>query len=92
MSRWENDWRAGRFADIVQGWRGIALFTAVGLSCAFEMRNYVVMAVECPLYELLSDELMRGLKIPSVSRLAIRPHDRTIQDANPNSKILRSIS
>jgi hypothetical protein len=28
------------------------------------MRNYVVMAVEYPLYELLSEELMGGLKIP----------------------------
>jgi hypothetical protein len=27
------------------------------------MRNYVVMAVEYPLYELVSPELMRGLKI-----------------------------
>jgi len=48
---------------ITQRWRCIALFAAVGLTCAFEMRNYVVMAVEYPLYELVSPELMRGLKI-----------------------------
>ena len=48
---------------IAQRWRGIALFAAVGLTCAFEMRNYVVMAVEYPLYELVTPELMRGLKI-----------------------------
>ena len=47
----------------VERWRRIALFAAVGLTCAFEMRNYVVMAVEYPLYELVSPELMRGLKI-----------------------------
>ena len=48
---------------VAQRWRSIALFVAVGLTCAFEMRNYIVMAVEYPLYELVSPELMRGLKI-----------------------------
>ena len=48
---------------VAQRWRRIALFAAVGLTCAFEMRNYVVIAVEYPLYELVSPELMRGLKI-----------------------------
>jgi 4-amino-4-deoxy-L-arabinose transferase-like glycosyltransferase len=48
---------------VAQRWRSIALFAAIGLTCAFEMRNYVVMAVEYPLYELVSPELMRGLKI-----------------------------
>ena len=48
---------------IAQRWRSIALFAAVGLTCALEMRNYVVMAVEYPLYELVTPELMRGLKI-----------------------------
>ena len=48
---------------VAQRWRSIALFAAVGLTCASEMRNYVVMAVEYPLYELVSPELMRGVKI-----------------------------
>jgi 4-amino-4-deoxy-L-arabinose transferase-like glycosyltransferase len=48
---------------IAQRWRSIALFAAVGLTCALEMRNYVAMAVEYPLYELVTPELMRGLKI-----------------------------
>jgi 4-amino-4-deoxy-L-arabinose transferase-like glycosyltransferase len=48
---------------VAQRWRSIALFAAVGFTCAFEMRNYIVMAVEYPLYELVSPELMRGLKI-----------------------------
>jgi Dolichyl-phosphate-mannose-protein mannosyltransferase len=48
---------------VAQRWRSIALFAAVGLTCAFELRNYVVIAVEYPLYELVSPELMRGLKI-----------------------------
>src|SRR5438477_2234799 len=48
---------------VAQRWRRIALFAAVGLTCAFEMRNYIVLAVEYPLYELVSPELMRGLKI-----------------------------
>jgi 4-amino-4-deoxy-L-arabinose transferase-like glycosyltransferase len=48
---------------VAQRWRSIALFAAVGFTCAFEMRNYIVMAVEYPLYELVSPELMRGLRI-----------------------------
>lgn len=48
---------------VAQRWRSIALFAAVGLTCALEMRNYVVMAVEYPLYEMVTPELMRGLKI-----------------------------
>jgi len=48
---------------VAQRWRSIALFATVGLTCALEMRNYVSMAVEYPLYELVSPELMRGLKI-----------------------------
>ena len=48
---------------IAQRWRSIALFAAVGLTCALEMRNYVVMGVEYPLYEMVTPELMRGLKI-----------------------------
>jgi len=48
---------------VAQRWRSIALFAAVGLTCALEMHNYIVMAVEYPLYELVSPELMRGLKI-----------------------------
>jgi len=48
---------------VADRWRSIALFGVVGLTCAFELRNYVIMAVEYPLYELVSPELMRGLKI-----------------------------
>ena len=46
-----------------QRWRSIAVFAAVGLTCALETRNYVIMAVDYPLYELVSPELMRSLKI-----------------------------
>jgi len=76
------------FANTVQGWRGIALFTAAGLSFAFEMRNYVVMAVECPLYELVSDKLMPGLKIQRASRPAIRPPRRHSEHENPSLRHL----
>jgi hypothetical protein len=48
---------------VAQRWRSIALFAAMGLICTFEMRNYVILAVKYPLYELISPELMRGLKI-----------------------------
>jgi hypothetical protein len=48
---------------VAQRWRGMALFAVVALTCALELRNYIVMAVEYPLYELVSPELMRSLKI-----------------------------
>jgi hypothetical protein len=48
---------------VAQRWRGVALFAVVALTCALELRTYVVMAVEYPLYELVSPELMRSLKI-----------------------------
>ena len=48
---------------VAQRWRGMALFAVVALTCALELRTYVVMAVEYPLYELVSPELMRSLKI-----------------------------
>ena len=63
MSRWGERLACRRFANLVQRWRSIALFTAAGLSFAFEMRNYDVMAVEYPLYEMVTPELMRGLKM-----------------------------
>jgi hypothetical protein len=50
-------------AFVAQRWRNIALFAAIGFTCALEMRNYIAMAVEYPLYELVTPELMRGLKI-----------------------------
>jgi hypothetical protein len=48
---------------VAQRWRGVALFAVVALTCVLELRTYVVMAVEYPLYELVSPELMRSLKI-----------------------------
>ena len=48
---------------VAQRWRGMALFAIVALTSALELRTYVVMAVEYPLYELVSPELMRSLKI-----------------------------
>ena len=59
----ENFGCAEKTAFVAQRWCRIALFAAVGLTSALEMRNYVVMAVEYPFYELVSPELMRGLKI-----------------------------
>src|SRR6266550_2841240 len=48
---------------VAQRWRGVASFAVVALTCALELRTYVVMAVEYPLYDLVSPELMRSLKI-----------------------------
>ncbi len=39
------------------------LIAAVGLICIFEMRQYIILAVNFPLYELVSEGLLRALKI-----------------------------
>jgi dolichyl-phosphate-mannose-protein mannosyltransferase len=48
---------------VARRWRSMALFAAVALTCALELRNYIILAVEYPLYELVTPGLMRSLKI-----------------------------
>ena len=41
----------------------VLLIIAVALICAIELRQYVVLAVQFPLYELVSEALLRALRI-----------------------------
>jgi hypothetical protein len=43
--------------------RNIVLVAAVALICAIELRQYIVLAVQFPLYELVSEGLLRALRI-----------------------------
>ena len=52
---------AGKTAFVAQRWRRIALYAAVGLTCALEIRYYVVIAVEHPLDELITHDLLQAL-------------------------------
>ena len=47
----------------LQRYRNIALAVAIASLCAIELRQYVVLAVHFPLYELVSEGLLRALKI-----------------------------
>ena len=44
-------------------YRNIALGIAVALICAVELRQYYILAVQYPLYELITRDLMRALHI-----------------------------
>jgi 4-amino-4-deoxy-L-arabinose transferase-like glycosyltransferase len=44
-------------------YRVVLMCLAVGLFCAFELRQYIVLFVRYPLYELVSEGLLRALKI-----------------------------
>ncbi|MDQ6764648.1 MAG: phospholipid carrier-dependent glycosyltransferase, partial [Verrucomicrobiota bacterium] len=44
-------------------YRGVLLATAVALICAVEMRQYLILFVDFPLYELVSEGLLRALQI-----------------------------
>ena len=44
-------------------YRNLALATAVALICAVELRQYYILAVQYPLYELITHDLMRALHI-----------------------------
>jgi len=48
---------------LLKRWRTIALSAAIALICASELRSYIILAVKYPLYELVSPELLRALKI-----------------------------
>jgi 4-amino-4-deoxy-L-arabinose transferase-like glycosyltransferase len=43
--------------------RNIVLVAAVALICAMELHQYIVLAVQFPLYELVSEGLLRALRI-----------------------------
>jgi len=47
----------------VRRYRNILLGVAVALICAIELRQYIILAVQFPLYELISEGLLRALHI-----------------------------
>jgi 4-amino-4-deoxy-L-arabinose transferase-like glycosyltransferase len=47
----------------IRRYRLVILCTAVGLVCASELRQYIVLAVQFPLYELVPEGLLRALRI-----------------------------
>ena len=44
-------------------YRTALLWAAVALVCAVELRQYLILFVEYPLYELVSEGLLRALQI-----------------------------
>jgi 4-amino-4-deoxy-L-arabinose transferase-like glycosyltransferase len=44
-------------------YRSLVLGVCVGLICAAELRQYIILAVQFPLYELVSEGLLRALRI-----------------------------
>jgi 4-amino-4-deoxy-L-arabinose transferase-like glycosyltransferase len=44
-------------------WRNFALAALVGLICVLEIRNYAILEVKYPLYDLVTVDLMRALQI-----------------------------
>jgi 4-amino-4-deoxy-L-arabinose transferase-like glycosyltransferase len=51
------------FADLARKYRLLLLSTAVTLICAIELRQYIILFVQYPLYELVSEGLLRALQI-----------------------------
>ena len=54
-----------QFAADATGWP-FSFDGGVGLLCALELRQYVILFVHYPLYELVSEGLLRALKILKV--------------------------
>lgn len=50
-------------AGLFGRWRNIVLITAVAIICTAELRNYITLAVNYPLYDLVTTDLMRALQI-----------------------------
>ena len=47
----------------LQRYGRIVLVAAVGLICGIELRHYIILAVQYPLYELVTEGLLRALHI-----------------------------
>ncbi len=51
------------WGSLVRKYQTALVATAVVVICAFELRQYVTLAVQYPLYELVTEGLLRALKI-----------------------------
>ena len=47
----------------LQRYRNVVLGVSVALICAVELRQYYILAVQYPLYELITHDLLRALHI-----------------------------
>jgi 4-amino-4-deoxy-L-arabinose transferase-like glycosyltransferase len=47
----------------IRRYRNIVLVSALALICAVELRQYIILAVQFPLYEMVSEDLLRALHI-----------------------------
>ena len=50
-------------AGVLEKYQTALVSTAVVVICAFELRQYVTLAVHYPLYELVTEGLLRALQI-----------------------------
>jgi hypothetical protein len=48
---------------IVIRWRNAIVIIAIAMICAAEFRNYIILAVRYPLYDLVTTDLTRALQI-----------------------------
>jgi 4-amino-4-deoxy-L-arabinose transferase-like glycosyltransferase len=66
---WDMPLRVLAFSQIValcarfQRYRTVIICSAIGLVCLLELRQYIILAVEFPLYELIPQALLRALHI-----------------------------
>jgi 4-amino-4-deoxy-L-arabinose transferase-like glycosyltransferase len=66
---WDMPLRALAFAQIatffapLQRYRTVLMAAAVAVICAIEMRQYIILCVQYPLYELVTEGLLRALQI-----------------------------
>jgi 4-amino-4-deoxy-L-arabinose transferase-like glycosyltransferase len=51
------------FCERLQRYRKLILCGAVGLICAVELRQYIILFVQFPLYELVPEGLLRALRV-----------------------------
>ena len=47
----------------LQKWRQVVFIGAIVLICALELRQYIILFVDFPLYELVTEGLLRALHI-----------------------------
>lgn len=58
------------WVQLLPRYRTAVLVAAVALICAVELRQYLILAVDYPLYELVTEGLLRALKILKASTTA----------------------
>jgi len=49
--------------DCARRYRNVVVVAAVAVLCVFELRQYIILCVQYPLYELVPEGLLRALHI-----------------------------